>query len=134
MLRRGSLLACCLVLAAAPLLAHHSIQAIYDSSKQVTVEGAVREFQFINPHPYLIVSVSEGGKTLDWRLEMDNRYELIADGMTADTIKPGDRVVARGSLSRSNPQGMYLMRLDRQSDGFRYEQIGASPRVRPGRN
>jgi hypothetical protein len=29
---------------------------------------------------------------------------------------------------------MYLMRLDRQSDGFRYEQIGASPRVRPGRN
>jgi hypothetical protein len=134
MLRRGSLLACCLVLAAAPLLAHHSIQAIYDSSKQVTVEGAVREFQFINPHPYLIVSVSEGGKTLDWRLEMDNRYELIAEGMTADTIKPGDRVVARGSLSRSNPQGMYLMRLDRQSDGFRYEQIGASPRVRPGRN
>jgi hypothetical protein len=134
MLRRGSLLACCLVLAAAPLLAHHSIQAIYDSSKQVTVEGAVREFQFINPHPYLIVSVSEGGKTLDWRLEMDNRYELIAEGMTADTIKPGDRVVARGSLSRSNPQGIYLMRLDRQSDGFRYEQIGASPRVRPGRN
>jgi hypothetical protein len=134
MLRRGSLLACCLVLAAAPLLAHHSIQAIYDSSKQVTVEGAVREFQFINPHPYLIVSVTEGGKTLDWRLEMDNRYELIEEGMTADTIKPGDRVVARGSLSRSNPQGMYLMRLDRQSDGFRYEQIGASPRVRPGRN
>jgi hypothetical protein len=134
MLRRGSLLACCLVLAAAPLLAHHSIQTIYDSSKQVTVEGAVREFQFINPHPYLIVSVTEGGKTLDWRLEMDNRYELIAEGMTADTIKPGDRVVARGSLSRSNPQGIYLMRLDRQSDGFRYEQIGASPRVRPGRN
>ena len=134
MLRRGSLLACCLVLTASPLAAHHSLQAIYDSSKQVTVEGAVREFQFINPHPYVIVSVSEGGKTLDWRLEMDNRYELIAEGMTAETLKPGDRVVARGSLSRSNPQGMYLMRLDRQSDGFRYEQIGASPRVRQGRS
>jgi hypothetical protein len=134
MLRRGSLLACCLALTASPLVAHHSIQAIYDSNKQVTVEGAVREFQFINPHPYVIVSVSEGGKTLDWRLEMDNRYELIAEGMTAETLKPGDRVIARGSLSRSNPQGMYLMRLDRQSDGFRYEQIGASPRVRPGRN
>ena len=76
------------------------------------------------------VSVSEGGKTLEWRLEMDNRYELIEEGMTADTLKPGDRVVARGSVSRSNPQGMYLMRLDRQSDGFRYEQIGASPRIR----
>ncbi len=64
---------------------------------------------------------------------MDNRYELINEGMNADTLKPGDRVVAIGSLSRTNPQGMYLMRLDRASDGFRYEQIGASPRVRRGR-
>jgi hypothetical protein len=133
MIRRGVLLACSLVLTGAPILAHHSIQAIYDSSKPVTVEGAIREFQFINPHPFLIVSVSEGGgKTLEWRLEMDNRYELIEEGMTADTLKPGDRVVARGNLSRTNPQGMYLMRLDRASDGFRYEQVGASPRVRLG--
>src|SRR5512145_375743 len=103
--------------AASPLLAHHAISAIYDSSKRVTVEGAVREFQFINPHPFLIINVSEGGTRLEWRLEMDNRYELIDEGMKADTLKPGDRVVASGSLSRTNPQGMYLMRLDRPSDG-----------------
>jgi uncharacterized protein DUF6152 len=121
------------VAAASPLLAHHAISGIYDSSKRVTVEGAVREFQFINPHPFLIIEVSEGGKTLEWRLEMDNRYELIDEGMSADSLKRGDRVVASGSLSRTNPQGMYLMRLDRASDGFRYEQIGASPRVRHGR-
>jgi hypothetical protein len=61
---------------------------------------------------------------------MDNRYELINEGMKADTLKPGDRVVASGSLSRTNPQGMYLRRLDRPADGFRYEQVGSSPRVR----
>jgi hypothetical protein len=120
------------VAAASPLLAHHSISGIYDSSKRVTVEGAVREFQFINPHPFLIVEVTEGGKTSEWRLEMDNRYELIDEGMSADTLKRGDRIVASGSQSRTNPQSMYLMRLDRSSDGFRYEQIGASPRVRHG--
>jgi len=134
MIRRGVLLACSLVLTGAPILAHHSIQAVYDSTKPVTVEGAIREFQFINPHPFLIVNVSEGGKTFEWRLEMDNRYELISEGMTAETLKAGDRVVANGSLSRTNPQGMYLMRLDRPADGFRYEQIGASPRVRHGRS
>jgi len=134
MTRRVSLLAFCVVVTGSSLLAHHAISAIYDSSKQVTVEGAVREFQFINPHPFVIISVNEGGKTLEWRLEMDNRYELINEGVKADTLKPGDRVVASGSLSRTNPQGMYLMRLDRQSDGFRYEQIGASPRVRHGRS
>lgn len=120
------------VASAPPLLAHHSISGIYDSSKRVTVEGAVREFQFINPHPFLIIEVTEGGKTSEWRLEMDNRYELIDEGMSVDTLKRGDRVVASGSQSRTNAQGMYLMRLDRPSDGFRYEQIGASPRVRHG--
>ena len=94
----------------------------------------MREFQFINPHPFLIINVSEAGKTVEWRLEMDNRYELINEGMSADTLKPGDRVVAIGSLSRTNQQNLYLMRLDRASDGFRYEQIGASPRVRRGRS
>jgi hypothetical protein len=122
-----------LIAAGTPVIAHHAISAIYDSSKRVTVEGAVREFQFINPHPFLIIEVSASGKTLEWKLEMDNRFELIDEGMKADTLKPGDRVVASGSLSRTSPQGMYLMRLDRPSDGFRYEQIGASPRVRLAR-
>jgi len=103
---------------------------MYDSGKRVTIEGAVREFQFVNPHPFLIIDVSESGQTLEWKLEMDNRFELIDEGMKPDTLKRGDRVIASGSLSRTNPQGMYLMRLDRPADGFRYEQVGASPRVR----
>jgi Family of unknown function (DUF6152) len=121
-------------IAAAPAWAHHAISAIYDSSKRTTVEGAVHEFQFINPHPFLIVNVTNNGKTLEWKLEMDNRFELIEEGMSADTLKPGDLVVATGSLSRTSPQSLYLMRLDRAADGFRYEQIGASPRVRRGRS
>jgi hypothetical protein len=129
-----SALACGLAVAAAPVWAHHAIGAIYDSSKRVTVEGAVREFQFVNPHPILIIDVTDAGKTLEWRLEMDNRFELINEGMDADTLKRGDRVVATGSLARSMPQSLYLMRLDRPADGFRYEQIGASPRVRRGRS
>jgi len=134
MTRWVSLLSFSLVAAATPAIAHHAISAIYDSSKRVTVEGAVREFQFINPHPFLVIEVGDGGKTLEWRLEMDNRFELIEEGMNAGTLKPGDRVLASGSLSRTNPQNMYLMRLDRPADGFRYEQIGASPRVRHGRS
>lgn len=123
-----------LAVAGVPARAHHAIAAIYDSARRVTVEGAVREFQFVNPHPFLVIDVADGGKTLEWRLEMDNRFELIDVGMQADTLKRGDRVVATGNLSRTSPQAMYLMRLDRPADGFRYEQIGASPRVRRGRS
>lgn len=118
------------VLVAVPARAHHAISAIYDSSKRVSVEGTVREFQFVNPHPILIIGVTEGGKTLEWRLEMDNRFELIDEGMSATTLKPGDRVQVTGSLSRTNTQALYLMRLDRPADGFSYEQVGSRPRVR----
>jgi hypothetical protein len=36
---------------AAAVGAHHSIAGVYDTSRQVTVEGTVTQFQFISPHP-----------------------------------------------------------------------------------
>ena len=61
---------------------------------------------------------------------MDNRSELVAIGVTASTFPPGDRVVVKGSLARTQPQALYLLRLDRPADGFWYEQVGGSPRIR----
>ena len=110
--------------------AHHSISSVYDSSQQMTIEGRVTEFRFINPHPLLIIEASADGTTLlSWQLEMDNRFELVEIGVTPDTFKPGDRVVATGSLGRTQAQSLYLRRLDRPVDGFRYEQIGGTPRI-----
>jgi uncharacterized protein DUF6152 len=111
--------------------AHHSIAGYYDSSQQVTIEGTITQFQFINPHPFVTLQVKQGdGSLQQWRLEMDNRSELLDVGMTSQTLKPGDRVIVNGSPGRSQPQSLYIRRLDRPADGFRYEQIGTSPRVR----
>jgi len=105
---------------------HHSIAGVYDSSRQVSIEGVVAEFHFVNPHPFLIVDVNNER----WKLEMDNLSELVDVGMTRETLKSGDRVIVSGSPTRSKPpQGLYIRRLDRPSDGFRYEQVGTSPRV-----
>jgi hypothetical protein len=110
--------------------AHHSIASIYDSSRPVTVEGLVARFQFIHPHPLLLIDVKDGtGRAQPWRLEMDNLNELVEIGVTAATLKPGDRVVVSGSLSRKQPQSLYLRRLDRPADGFWYEQLGQSPTI-----
>jgi hypothetical protein len=117
--------------AGASAYAHHSIAGVYDGSQRVTIEGTVAEFQFVTPHPFVIVDVADGKEPpRRWRLELDNRHELVAEGMSADTLKPGDRVLVTGSPGRSLPHTMYVRRLDRRSDGFRYEQVGSSPRVR----
>lgn len=122
-----------LLLFAAPVgtaHAHHSIAAVYDSGRQLTVEGRVVEFQFVNPHPILVIDAAPNdGAPQQWRLEMDNRSELAGIGIDADTFKPGDRVVAGGSAARERAQALYLLRLDRPADGLRYEQIGSRPRI-----
>ena len=110
---------------------HHSIAGVYDNTRQVTIDGVIAEFHFVNPHPFVVVDV----KNERWKLELDNLSELVEVGMTKLTLKPGDRVVVSGSPARSTPpQSMYVMKLDRPSDGFRYEQVGTSPRVHlPGK-
>lgn len=110
--------------------AHHSIAGAYDSNREVTVEGIVAEFRFVNPHPFVTVEVkTSSGEVQQWKVEMDNRSELADVGMTKDTLKPGDRIVVRGNPANEQPQSLYIRKLDRPADGFRYEQVGASPRI-----
>ncbi len=61
---------------------------------------------------------------------MDNRSELAEIGMTSQTLKPGDRIVVTGNPARTKSQSLYIRKLDRPADGFRYEQVGSSPRIR----
>jgi hypothetical protein len=110
--------------------AHHSIAAVYDSSRRVTVEGRVTEFLFVNPHPVLVIDAAkEGAEPLSWRLELDNRSELAAIGIDAGTFKPGDRIIATGSAGRNTDQTLYAYKVERPADGLIYEQIGYSPRI-----
>ena len=121
-------LAAALTMAGVAVQAHHSIAGVYDSTREATVDGVVTQFQFVSPHPF--VDVKDGRTAQLWRLEMDNRGELAAIGMTDDTLKPGDRIVVIGSLARREANRMYIRRLSRPADGFSYEQVGNSPRLR----
>lgn len=108
--------------------AHHSIAGYYDRSRRVTLDGVITQVEFINPHPLMSISVRRGSATESWRLEMDNRSEIEAIGITADSFKAGDRVVVTGSLARREPNRIYIARLQRPSDGFGFEQAGGQPR------
>ena len=130
MTTRHAMAGAALCLASVAAHAHHSISAVYDGSRQQRLEAVVAEFQFVNPHPFVIVTVDANGAEESWRLEMDNRSELQGVGMSAETLKPGDRVVVTGSLGRNEPRTLYIRQLDRPADGFRYEQVGSRPRVR----
>ena len=112
--------------------AHHSIANVYDDSQRVTIEGVVTRFQFVNPHPFVVMDISNpNGTAQQWMLEMDNRSELVEIGFDNATLKPGDRIVVTGSPARTQRQSLYIQRLDRPADGFNYQQIGNRPSIGP---
>ena len=111
--------------------AHHSIAGMYDEGRRVTIDGIVAQFHFVNPHPFVILDVKDAsGNPQPWKLEMDNRHELVDVGVAGETLKAGDRVVVTGSPARAQPRTLYVRRLERPADGFLYEQVGTSPRIR----
>ena len=113
-----------------PANAHHSIANVYDSTRQITIEGVITEFHFVYPHPFVTIETKQGNATTPWTLEMDNRSELAQIGMTSESLKRGDRVIVTGSPDRGGRQSLYIRKLDRPADGFGYEQVGNSPRIR----
>jgi hypothetical protein len=131
MARRGLPLACGLLVGAVTAEAHHSISGMYDSRRDVRVDGVVTQFEFVNPHSFITVEVREaGGVSRRWRVELDDRGELSDIGMTAQTLQPGDRVIVVGSPARREANRLYLDRLDRPADGYSFEQVGGRPRLR----
>ena len=110
--------------------AHHSLSD-YDSSRRSMVEGIVAQFQFVNPHPWVVLDVKDrSGTVQQWRLEMDNRHELTDIGMTKETLKPGDRLVVSGIPGHTQPRILYVHQLDRPADGYGFEQVGSRPQLR----
>jgi hypothetical protein len=76
-----------------PASAHHSF-AMFDATKEVTMSGTVKEFEWTNPHSWLRVTVNDAktGKPVLWALELSSPARLTTMGMHADTVKPGDVV------------------------------------------
>jgi hypothetical protein len=117
------------ILGGAAAQGHHSIAAAYDRDRPVKLDGVLVQFAMVQPHPYVVVDIKDGGDTIRWRGELDNRWELVAIGMNDETLKPGDRLVVSGSIGRNQPRTLYVWRLDRPADGFWYEQVGMSPKI-----
>jgi Family of unknown function (DUF6152) len=73
--------------------AHHSF-SMFDETKTVTMSGAVKEFEWTNPHCWLRIMVNDEktGKPMVWAYELSSPARLITMGMSANSVKFGDVV------------------------------------------
>jgi hypothetical protein len=88
-------------LAVTPLPAHHSFSAEYDSKKSVVLKGIVTKVEWMNPHVYFYLDVTDdSGNITNWSLEMGPPNGLERSGWTRNTMKVGDEVIVEGTLAK----------------------------------
>jgi hypothetical protein len=102
-----------LLMACAPLLAHHGTSNYSTTAQTITVSGVVTEFVWSNPHVYVLFDVTgDKGNIVHWAGEMNSPGVLKAAGWNKYTLKAGDQVTLTlrpnkagtpvGLLSRAN--------------------------------
>jgi hypothetical protein len=90
------------LLAAIPLVAHHSLTAEFDTTKPISFTGTVKKVDWMNPHIYTHVEAKGAdGKVIDYRVEGGPPNALYRAGWREDSLKIGETVTVRGLKAKS---------------------------------
>ena len=98
------------LLTAGPTSAHHSA-TMFELTKTITVEGVVKEFQYTNPHSWLLVDVKDkNGKVTTWGFEAEGPSTLQRAGIRPSEFKPGTKVTMTGRPMRDGtPAAIWVL-------------------------
>jgi Family of unknown function (DUF6152) len=107
--------------------AHHSASATYIHGKSVKIDGTLKEFIWRNPHSFMKVQApDEKGEMQIWVIEGAAPQQLTEQGLTTNTLRPGDRVIITGQPGRAaEDHRLLLERVERPSDGFKWQSPAA---------
>ena len=109
-MNRRLLLPCLLFAGAAlPVAAHHSF-SMFDEKQEVVLKGAVKEFQWGNPHTWIQLNVTDAaGKVVEWSIEGGSPNLVGRQGWKRNTFKPGDQVeITVHPLRDGQPGGSFM--------------------------
>ena len=89
------------LLAAAPVWAHHSFAAEYDSKQLITLKGVITKVEWTNPHIYIYIDVKDAnGEVTNWSLEGYPPNTLKRTGFSRDSLKIGDEITVTAYKSK----------------------------------
>jgi uncharacterized protein DUF6152 len=115
-----------LLLSSIPVLAHHSFAAEYDNKKPVELKGTVVNMEWVNPHAWIHMEVTdESGKKIQWACELGSPNLLMRNGWRRDSLKPGDAIVIAGSQAKDG-SNMANAKTVKMADGKRVFNAGSS--------
>ena len=116
------MLALAALVAGIPAYAHHSFATYYFESQSTSVRGEIVEFEYRSPHAWVhVMAKDDKGEMQKYSAEWANTNRLKQQGITKDTLKPGDYVVITGSPGRQPEEHrLHLKGIQRPSDGWKW--------------
>ena len=117
----GGLFALGVLLAGAPVSAHHSFAAEFDAEKPITLTGIVTKVEWTNPHVWVYLNVKDAtsGTVTNWGFEMGPPHGLQRRGWRQNTLKIGDSLTVQGSLAKNGTKRMNARSVTLTSTGAR---------------
>jgi uncharacterized protein DUF6152 len=101
-----------LLLAAVPVLAHHSLAAKYDTRQSVLLKGTVTRITWDNPHVHLYLQAADKQEPdAGWEFEMGSPNLLILNGWKLDTFRRGDYVLVTAYPARDGSMFGYATKV-----------------------
>jgi hypothetical protein len=119
------------LLSTVPLLAHHSFASEYDNTKVLTLTGKMVNFEWVNPHSWIHVEVTnaDGSKTV-WKGETPPVNVLYRNGWTKplveDMVKNGETVTLRGQAAKDGSHHVFASGVTR-ADGKTVLGLSGAP-------
>jgi hypothetical protein len=108
--------------------AHHS-PAMFDATKQITLAGTVKDFQWTSPHCWIQLLVTDPAEPnaapVEWGIEMDNPLGLSRHGWKPGSLTPGEEIVVVAHPLRDGTNGAQVISVTRV-DGTR---VGTGPAI-----
>src|SRR5262245_37090264 len=91
-----------IVMAIAPVSAHHVISAKFDPAKSVRLQGRITKVDWLNPHVHIFIDVKDDkGVLTNWAVELESVQDLARSGWSENTVKPGDAIAVEGPTARN---------------------------------